>query len=617
MKFILVYFLLIFMIINNLFSFNETFQIKGKVQQENITTPIDSARVRIQGSNGFVFSDANGKFIITTEIDSATWIAVSAGKEGWYSKDINAKVGDTSVVILLETLPPGDHMDYEFHEPEYCETCHDPIYEQWKESKHAGAAKNQMVLQLLNGTDVHGNEGIAPGFKLDNPFQGGDCADCHAPTAAQWNPGNTDLNDVGLLGTVDTNGVFCDFCHKISDVPVNYGKGINGSIILKRPSSDSDKDINLGPLDDVTSFWMGATYSPIHTKSDLCSGCHQYANEAGVIVDDTYDSWAESPYAVNGTQCQDCHMKPFADSIFVSGIGLVDAVKRDPARLYNHFFRKFGTTDSSATAHMKLDHHFLGDTLTINVAITNKNAGHKLPTGVSIRNMLFVLDLENDGTTIEQISGDTLPVFAGKGPVEDGNFSGFPGKFFALVTYDSVKNEWPTGNWAATGIKFDSRIPATSTDTSTFKFKIDPSKPVSITGKLLYRAVYKHWANVKGWDTREYLMTDTQMVVTPTALVEIKNRPDRFTLSQNYPNPFNPLTRIQFELDKPAQIEIDIFTIGGKWLANIFSEQKNVGNYSVEFNGEFFTSGVYIYRLKILERSGRIKIVSKKMILLK
>jgi len=528
MKKFLIHILLNIVFINTLLFADATiYQVKGKVTDQNKTNTISSARVRVQGSNDFVLTDSSGTFLLGTDKDSASFIAVSAGKEGWYSKDINVIVGDTSVfVISLEALPEGDNMDYEFNSPEYCNTCHKPIYDQWKESKHASAAKNKMVLQLLDGTDVHGNEGVAPGFKLDNPFQGGDCADCHAPTAAQWNPGNTDLGDVLLLGTVDTNGVFCDFCHKINDVPVNYGRGINGSIQLKRPSADFGKDINFGPLDDVTSFWMGATYSPIHTKSALCSGCHQYSNEAGVVVDDTYDSWALSSYAAQGTQCQNCHMKPFSDSIFVSGIGLVDAVKRDPANLYSHYFRKFGTTDSSETAKMVLDHNISGDTLIVNVRITNKKAGHKLPTGVSIRNMLLVLDIQNEGSSIVQISGDTLPHFAGIGSAEDRNFSGFPGRAYALVTNDSIKKQWPTGNWATTNIKYDSRIPANETDISSYKFKINTSKSISINTELLYRAVYKHWADAKGWDTREYIMADSQFVIAPTTLTTESKSPE-------------------------------------------------------------------------------------------
>lgn len=590
--------------------------ISGYISDGN--TPIDSARVRIQGESNFVYTNSNGKFIIYSDLPSGTWISVAAGKQDWYSADRNAMVGDTTVQITLTALPESDNMNYEFKDPEYCNTCHTPLVEQWKQSKHSGAAKNKMVLQLLNGTDVHGNPGVAPGFKLDNPLLGGDCADCHAPTLAQFEPGNTDLNDVLALGAVDTNGVFCDFCHKVQDVTVNYERGINGSIILKRPSANDARDINFGALDDVTTFWMGATYSPVQGKSDFCSACHQYANDNGVIVDDTYDSWAVSDYAEAGIKCQDCHMKPYTDSVFVSGIGLVDAIKRDPSRLYNHLFRRFGTTDSSETAGMDISAALNKDTLFVNAAITNLKAGHKLPTGVSLRNMIFVVEIKNGSGEITQIYGDTLPPFAGIGPVEERNFSGFPGRAFALVTYDSTKKEWPVGNWAATGILYDSRIPAGATDKSSYKFLIDPEQRVTVKTELLYRAVYKHWANAKGWDTREYIMADTLIQLGPeTAINEYSAIPALFALSQNYPNPFNAVTRFNYSLSENAQIKLNIYDLSGKLVKKLVNNIQNAGTYSVTLNANNLASGIYIARLDISQTSAIPYSISRKILLIK
>jgi Secretion system C-terminal sorting domain/Cytochrome c554 and c-prime len=592
--------------------------IKGTVS--NGLNPIDSARVRIQGKNNFVFSDSLGRFEIFTTEPPGRFLSISAGKQGWYNNDRNTQVGDTALQIPLEKLPEGDDWNYKFAAPEYCNTCHQPLYNQWTQSKHSNAAKNPMVLQLLNGTDVHGNTNVAPGFKLDYPFKGGDCADCHAPAAAQWNPGDTDLNDVLWLAEVDTNGVFCDFCHKISHVEVNYERGINGSITLKRPSAELKKDINFGSLDDVTTFWMGATYNPVHSKSDLCSSCHQYANDLGIVVDDTYDSWRESIYAEAGIQCQDCHMKPFSDSTFVSGIGIVDAVKRDPQRLYNHYFRKYGTSDSAETASMQVDQLLSGDTLSVSVNITNEKAGHNLPTGVSLRNIILVLKIENDGENFQLISGDTLPHFAGVGDVKKGNYSGLPGKAFALVTYNANRNEWPSGNWAATGIYMDTRIPAAATDSSSYKLLINPAKGLSLKVELLYRAAYKHWANAKGWDIREYVMADTFLAIIPTSVDQDNAHPELFSLQQNYPNPFNPQTTIRYTVGSvrtlhavSQQVNLSIYNLLGQKVATLVDKMQTPGNYQVTFDATSLSSGIYFYHL--WTSSGYNQ--SRKMVLLK
>lgn len=604
--------LLLVVIIYSLIAQNEFNTIKGIVSDGSI--PIDSARVRIQGNNNFVYSDSSGNFTIYTNKPVGKFLTISAGKQGWYNHDKSIQVGDSAKEIVLEKLPPGDNMDYPFKSPVHCSTCHQPLYDQWKTSRHSNAAKDAMVLQLYNGSDVMGNNGIQPGFKLDNPYKGGDCADCHAPTAAQWNPGDTDLNDVLLEQSVDTNGVYCDFCHKISQVDVNFNRGINGSITLKRPQADYSTDINFGSLDDVTTFWMGATYNPEFTKSALCSGCHQYKNDAGVIVDDTYNSWLKSSYATEGIQCQDCHMRPFSDSTFVSGIGVAAAIIRDPGRLYNHYFRKFGTTDSSETASMHVEHALSGDTLSVAVSVTNEKAGHNLPAGVSLRNILLVIKVNNEGEMVQQIKGDTLPAFAGNGPVEDGNYSGFPGKAFALVTYDSIKDEWPCGNWAATGIKFDTRIPPKATDKSSYKMLVHSGKGLSVEVRLLFRAVFKHWANVKGWDTREYTMADTILNIIPTGFKNIENiNPAHFVLEQNYPNPFNPSTTIRYILSVKSFITLKVYDVSGKEIVKLVNSYQQPGEHRVTFNADNLSSGIYIYRIVISTGFAQ----SRKMIYLK
>ncbi len=90
-----------------------------------------------------------------------------------------------------------------------------------------------------------------------------------------------------------------------------------------------------------------------------------------------------------------------------------------------------------------------------------------------------------------------------------------------------------------------------------------------------------------------------------------------FTLEQNYPNPFNPSTVITFTLpdltgpDKELMyVSLKIFDITGAEIAELISEYKFPGSYSVVFNsdmlgnGRALTSGVYIYRLTVRSSSG-------------
>jgi hypothetical protein len=88
--------------------------------------------------------------------------------------------------------------------------------------------------------------------------------------------------------------------------------------------------------------------------------------------------------------------------------------------------------------------------------------------------------------------------------------------------------------------------------------------------------------------------------------------PKEFILSQNYPNPFNPNTTINYSLPKQSNVKIKVYNILGKEILTLVNENKPQGNYSVEFNANNLSSGVYFYILS----TGQFTQV-KKMILIK
>jgi len=100
-------------------------------------------------------------------------------------------------------------------------------------------------------------------------------------------------------------------------------------------------------------------------------------------------------------------------------------------------------------------------------------------------------------------------------------------------------------------------------------------------------------------------------------ITDIKNEDkpinDKFILSQNYPNPFNPVTTIDYSLTKSDFVTIKIYDYLGREIKTLISENKSRGNYSMQFNGSNFASGIYFYKLQIGKEFTDIK----KMILLK
>jgi len=90
-----------------------------------------------------------------------------------------------------------------------------------------------------------------------------------------------------------------------------------------------------------------------------------------------------------------------------------------------------------------------------------------------------------------------------------------------------------------------------------------------------------------------------------------------FELKQNYPNPFNPSTTIEYTLNQPGYVSIDIYNIKGELIDNVYSGFRKEGSYKEVWNGESrignkVSSGTYFYQI-----SHEGNKTTKKMLLLK
>jgi len=90
------------------------------------------------------------------------------------------------------------------------------------------------------------------------------------------------------------------------------------------------------------------------------------------------------------------------------------------------------------------------------------------------------------------------------------------------------------------------------------------------------------------------------------------NVPGKIVLLQNYPNPFNPTTTINYSIPKSGLVTIKVYDVLGKEVRTLVNEEKTAGNYSVQFNGNNLSSGIYFYRMQSDNLSQ-----TKKLILLK
>jgi hypothetical protein len=112
-------------------------------------------------------------------------------------------------------------------------------------------------------------------------------------------------------------------------------------------------------------------------------------------------------------------------------------------------------------------------------------------------------------------------------------------------------------------------------------------------------------------------MNLTYVEVDRGALVDIKSGennqlPTVYSLSQNYPNPFNPTTTIKFDLPQAGDVNLVVYDVVGRTVAELASGHYNAGRYKINFNAANLASGIYFYRLKVKDF-----VSVKKLILLK
>ncbi|NQU04989.1 MAG: T9SS type A sorting domain-containing protein [Calditrichaeota bacterium] len=73
--------------------------------------------------------------------------------------------------------------------------------------------------------------------------------------------------------------------------------------------------------------------------------------------------------------------------------------------------------------------------------------------------------------------------------------------------------------------------------------------------------------------------------------------PEEFSLSQNYPNPFNSATRLAYDLPEAANVTISVFDVGGRSITNLVNRKHNAGRYTVVWNADNISSGIYVIRM--------------------
>ena len=390
----------------------------------------------------------------------------------------------------LDAPPPAKYPQYQTSAS--CRICHEKQYAQHQESLHARALSDpafqaqyfKELLPLAEGRPELGKEADR-------------CIACHSPLSFQKSKGHT-----GPIREFDDNftGVICDFCHRV------------GAYKGARPGSgnfmSSPGDLKFGPFKNVKSEWHH-TYHELQTKSELCAICHNDVNHLGLEIKSTFTEWQASTYPKRGIQCQDCHMNTqgfLTDGrpVYESGKASVMTVGSSADRpvIYSHRFpgTRAGTqTESALSLDLKIDQASVapGEEVAIRLEVTNRNAGHSLPTGSTDLKLLWLeLSVGTPGGSVlipATAATAEAPYGVAGGGAFDAQILGADvpagSRIYRSIFVDAAGAQ-TLASYEAARIIFDNRIKAEERRAEHYVFRVprDTRGPLTFTARIRYLA---------------------------------------------------------------------------------------------------------------------------------
>ncbi len=124
---------------------------------------------------------------------------------------------------------------------------------------------------------------------------------------------------------------------------------------------------------------------------------------------------------------------------------------------------------------------------------------------------------------------------------------------------------------------------------------------------------YSGWYNVEE-DVFQACLSELNNLTGVEVATEV---PLELTLMQNYPNPFNPATTIAFVLPEESYVKLCVFSMTGEEMAVLLDSTMSAGSHNAVFKPVDLASGIYFYRLFVLDNNGRISNSQRKMVYLR
>lgn len=378
--------------------------------------------------------------------------------------------------LAAEQTAAGSLSSDQFERDGKCGGCHGIIHSQWEGSMHSFAEIDPFYKKEAEMASKE-TDGLTDTY----------CARCHTPIGVA--SGEIPPVDGSKLSDIAKRGVQCDFCHTVSG-----SAGIGNAPFILTPGN-----VKWGPFADSISPYHETEFSDLHTKAEFCGMCHNVNHPINDLpLEATYTEWKEGPYSKEGVQCQDCHMTPGITQ-FEANPGKAASMGPKRDHIYTHYIvggNAFITDILGDKTHRDMAIERLqsaatlvvdapksaeaGDTVTVDISITNSGAGHMLPTGLTeMRQMwLDVTATDDHGNQLYR-----------SGALDEAGNIDPDAVIYNTVLADAEGNS-TCKMWLAESILSDHRISPreTAVEEHTFTIPADMKEPVTISAKLQYRS---------------------------------------------------------------------------------------------------------------------------------
>ncbi len=94
-----------------------------------------------------------------------------------------------------------------------------------------------------------------------------------------------------------------------------------------------------------------------------------------------------------------------------------------------------------------------------------------------------------------------------------------------------------------------------------------------------------------------YYFNGVQLELYYKTITDVEEKGDNYKLWQNYPNPFNLSTTLCYSIVNDGLVQLNVYDILGKKVAELVNEKQSKGVYMLNFNAKGLSSGVYFYKL--------------------